>query len=190
MMWLMVLYLIGGYIRMYGVPKVKRNSMYLLGYFMFGVAQVALKIMIEFVDRKLFGAVSHGDLFLTYPSPLIVGEAICLFAFFKDALAGLKQDGFGAKLIKFVTPGVFSVYLIHVHPLVFWKVIVDGLKAWASWPLLQIIGMIFGVAAAVFAACVVLDYIRRKLFAILRIDSATEWVSNKIENTARNLFKG
>lgn len=190
MVWMLVLYLIGGYLRHYGLPMWKHPNRYLLGYFLFALLHLLFKIAVEFLGVKLFGTASHGDLLLTYPSPLIVGEAVCLFMCFKDALKGLKPDGAIAQIIGFVTPGVFSVYLIHVHPLVFWGVIVDGFTAWGNWPLLQIIGAVFAAAVAVFIVCIALDSLRQRIFKLFRIEHLLDILSDKVENSIRKLLRG
>ena len=190
MVWLLALYLIGGYIRRYGLPKLRHHTWYLGGYFLFALVHLLFKITVELVELKLFGSASHGDIFLLYTSPLVVGEAVCLFAYFANAFTGLKPQGTAAKLIGFVTPGVFSVYLIHVHPLVFWNIIVGGFTNWAEWPLLQTIGAVLGFSVLLFTACILLDALRQRLFTWCRIDALMDAASSKVETTVRNRIKG
>lgn len=195
MVWLLVLYLIGGYLRIHMDARNCRLArlkprVYLAGYFLFGLLHLLYKICAEGLGSVLFGIATLGNIFLTYPSPFIVGEAVCLFLYFKDAFTGLRQDGAVAKVIGFATPGVFSVYLIHVHPLVFWRMIADGFTGWADWFLPAILAALVGLSAALFAACILLDALRQRLFKLLRIDNLLESTSDKTETVIRNLLKG
>lgn len=193
--WMMVLYLIGGYIKVYAVSgegsirKIGR-AVWLGGYFAFAVLNLLFKIVVEAAETVVFGAAGHGDLFLTYSSPLIVGEAVCLFLFFQGAFGKANPNGFLARLIRFMAPGVFSVYIIHVHRLVFWNENIIGLfRAWDNWNMFAVLGAVLGTALVVFLVCVTLDALRQRLFRLLRIDQAAERLSDWIEKTVRKLVK-
>lgn len=188
--WMVVLYLIGGYLNVYGIPEkngggIGRN-VWLAGYFLCALAQLAFKVGMEFATKVVFGTASHGDLLLSYPSPLILGEAICLLMYFKDALAN--AGGIVSKIVRFVTPGVFSVYIIHVHPLAWKHIITNGFCQWAQWSTPVIFGAVLATAVAVFTVCVTLDGARRGLFRLLRVDQATTRFADWAEGTGRRFL--
>lgn len=134
------------------------------------------------------GLGSFGNLLLTYPSPLIVGEAICLFLYFAEAFSGLSGESLAGKLIRFAAPGVYSIYVIHVHPLVYWnEKILSLFRAWDSWNTAAVCAAMAAAAAVLFTLCICLDTVRQGLFRRLGIDQMVEKLSNKIEKKLRTL---
>ena len=179
--WMIVLYLIGGYLRENGhgegTLSVKSPACWLAGY----AALAAVHLLYKYV-MQIIGLGSLQNLLLTYPSPLILGEAICLFLFCRDACSGVPGDSAAGKLVNFVAPGVYAVYVIHVHPKVFWsEEIIALFRPWDSWNGLQIFGAMLLTASAVFAACILLDALRQRLFRVMGIDRAAEQLSDRIE---------
>lgn len=179
--WMTVLYLIGGYLRCHATWKVPKRSVWLWGYFLSAAVH-----LLYILGVNLAGLENLSWLFLTYPSPLIVAEAVCLFQWFRDL--PIKAEGPMGRLIRFAAPGVYSVYVIHVHPRVFWNKTIIGLfRAWDNWSLPAVAAGIAGTAAAVFLACVLLDALRQRLFRLLGIDAAADRVSDRIERKIRQL---
>ncbi|MBQ8835468.1 MAG: acyltransferase [Oscillospiraceae bacterium] len=178
--WMIVLYLIGGYLRVYppAVPVPKKH-LWLLGYWISAAVHLLYILAVN-----LAGLNSFTNLMLTYPSPLILAEAICLLQYCKDL--PLKPDGLPGKLVRFIAPGVYSVYVIHVHPLVFWnKNIISAFRAWDSWNGIQVLGAILLTAFAVFTVCILLDALRQRLFRLLHIDQLAEKLSDRAEAVVR-----
>ena len=183
--WMIVLYLIGGYLKRNDCMGGRKSPWrYLLVYLFFAVVHLLYKFATMFV-----GSPGFSNLLLTYPSPVVVGEAVCLFLFFKDAFAEIPEKGILGRLIRFVAPGVYSVYVIHVHPKVYWNADIIGLfRAWDSWNVLTVCAAMIGTAAVLFAVCICLDALRQRLFRILRIDRSFDRISNRIENKVRTLL--
>lgn len=182
--WMIVLYVIGGYLRRFPIGKEGGVYPWLLGYFLFAAAHLLYKYAVMAV-----GLTGFADLLLTYPSPLVVGESICLFLYFKDAFSGVSENGVLAKLIRFAAPGVYSTYVIHVHPKVFWNSHIIALfRAWDNWSVLAVCAAMVGTAAALFTVCVCLDAVRQWLFRSLGVDRMLANVSDRIENKVRTLL--
>lgn len=178
--WMIVLYLIGGYLRKFSFTNVP-SIRWLFGYF----ALAGLHLLFKFIMYTI-GLGNWQDLLLTYTSPLILGQAICLFLFCKDAFHRIGKDSIAGKLICFISPGVYSVYIIHVHPLVFWnREIIRLFRAWDKWNNLQILGAMLLTAFVVFTVCILLDALRQRLFRATGIDKAAERISDRIEGTLR-----
>ena len=180
--WMIGLYLIGGYIRRFAGEK--NNRRYLLGYFLFALIHLGY----VFVTHAM-GLGSFGSLFMNNVSPLIVGEAICLFMYCQSAGTKMRCDGMMSRVIWFVTPGIYAVYVIHVHPRVFWSTdIIALLRVWDSWSVGKTVLAIIGTAAAVFFACVLLDSVRQRLFCVLGVDQAADRLSDMAEKKIRKLL--
>lgn len=182
--WMIVLYILGGYLRRYGSSRSKSPRVLLGSYFVLSLAHLAYR----FVTMSV-GLDGFSTLLLTYPSPVTVAQAICLFLYFKDVFAEISADGLFGKLIRFAAPGVYSVYVIHVHPRVYWNDKIVGLfRAWDDWSMPAVCAAIFAAAAALFAACICLDALRQRLFRSAGIDRAVTKLSDRIEQRIRTLL--
>lgn len=179
--WMIVLYILGGYLRRFPMGKEENSNRWLLGYFLFAAVHLVYKMAVTAVGLKSFG-----DLLLTYPSPMVVGEAIFLFLYFKEAFSDVSAESILGKLIRFAAPGIYSVYVIHVHPRVFWNThIISLFRSWDDWNVLAVCAAMIGTAAALFAVCVCLDAVRQWLFRGTGIDRAVDRLSDYIENKVR-----
>lgn len=175
--WIIVLYIIGGYLSRFVNMDSKSSVFWLLGYFGFALVHLLFMFAVTAVGLGAFG-----NLLLTYPSPLIVGEAICLFLYFRNLGTVISADSIAGKVIRFTVPGVYSVYVLHVHPLVYWNAEIIALfRAWDSWNILSVCVAMIGTAAALFAVCICLDASRQWLFRVLGIDRTISTVSAKLE---------
>ena len=67
--WMIVLYIIGGYLRRFS-PEAGTKK-WLAGYFLFAAVHLLYKFAVTAVGMKGFA-----NLLLTYPSPLVVGESV------------------------------------------------------------------------------------------------------------------
>lgn len=164
--WLMVMYLVGGYFSKYPV-KIKKTYKCIITFFGFALLNTIYKFIIEYATAKLLGAPSYGDLFMSYTSPIMVGEAICLLLYFSNLKVNNKKL---IKLIGFVTPTIFSVYIIHVHPLIFWKILREAFTGLTEYNLFISIAIIIATALAIFMGCIALDYIRILIFKLFKVD--------------------
>lgn len=182
--WMVVLYIIGGYLRRSEREKTAPCWKFLAGYFLFAGAHLLYKFATTAV-----GLESFANLLLTYVSPLVVGEAICLFLFFKDAFANVSVESIFGRIICFAAPGIYSVYVIHVHPKVYWdENIIALFRAWDDWNVVTVCAAMIGTAVALFAACICLDAVRQRLFRSCGIDRMISKASDAIENKMRTIL--
>lgn len=164
--WLMVMYLVGGYFSKYPVT-IKKPYKCIVVLISIALLNFIYKYLIELVTTKLLGAPSHGDLFMSYTSPVIVGEAVCLLLYFSNLKLNNKKL---AKSISFVIPTIFSVYIIHVHPVVFWKILKDAFTGLSEYNLFISFMLIIAISLAIFIGCIALDYIRIFIFKVFKVD--------------------
>lgn len=176
--WLMVMYLVGGYFSKYPVT-IKKPYKCIIAFLGIALLNFIYKYLIELATTKFFGAPSHGDLFLSYTSPVAVGEAVCLLLCFSNLKVNNKKL---VKLISFITPAVFSVYIIHVHPIVFWRILKDAFICLTEYNLLVSFVLIIAISLAIFIGCIVLDYIRITIFKLLKIDKLCDKLVKNIKN--------
>lgn len=187
--WLVVLYLVGGYLRTYGIRSEETTAPRVFFAMAIGIAvlHIAYKLIIEWLTGTVLGHSAYGNLFMGYTSPLIVGEAICLFLCFKNLK--IKRDGGWAKLAKFMAPLVFSVYIIHVHPLVFWRSLEGAFAFLAEWNPILMAAVVIGIAVAVFTVCIVLDYIRLLIFKALHLPQLADRIGERITERVYRILR-
>lgn len=127
---------------------------------------------------------------LTCVSPLVVAEAFCLFLYFRDTGAKINPHSITARLLRFAAPGVYSVYIIHVHPLIFWNQNLIGLlRPWDSWNGITVLAATAAAAVGVFLVCVLLDFLRQQLFRVLKLNEATAKVCSRVEGCIRKYIR-
>lgn len=171
-LWLIVLYLVGAYMKKYNSLIYIGKLEALAGYIASITVTWAVKLMItEYIPQF-----SRANLLVSYTSPTIIASGIFLFIFFKN----INPPKFFCKIIAFFSPLAFSVYIIHVHPLV-WQHVMKGLfkpLAKLSTPLmaLSVIGASFGL----YLACSLIDVVRHYLFKLLRLQKLVFTVETKI----------
>ncbi|MBQ8765638.1 MAG: hypothetical protein IJZ16_02430, partial [Clostridia bacterium] len=154
--------------------NIKCVLLYLAGVFLtFGH-----KIVVEYYNFKVNGEMVNEGSLIKYTSPTMVLCAtalLCLFAKvrFKD---GMK------KLTATFSPYAFSVYLIHTAPFVWSKVMKNRFELYAEFnPILMLLA-VFGTAIGIFLLCSLIDFVRIKIFRILKIKE----LSLKLEDAINN----
>ena len=161
--WLGILYLLGGYLRLYR-PLAQWSV--LRGMVVYGVCVVlswGWKLFAErFADAGL--AETSGRL-INYTSPTILLSSVALVT----AFAALELSGGVRRVISLCAPLAFSVYLIHAHPLI-WSNFIQG--KFVLLTELSLPGFVAGtliLALGIFCLCSALDLVRFYLFRLLRI---------------------
>ena len=123
---------------------------------------------------------------MSYTSPIAVGEAVCLLLYFSNLKLNNRKL---VKSIRFITPAIFSVYIIHVHPLVFWNILKDAFTWLTEYNLLVAFMLILAIALAIFIGCIALDYIRIILFKILKINMLCDKLGENITKLIKKVVK-
>jgi len=175
-LWLIVLYLVGGYVKLYN--PFKEIKTWKLTLILIGLLVITWlsKIIIEFATLKIFGQVKGSGILISYLSPTIFMVAVLFLLVFTRI--NLKHH----KLIAFFVPVSFGVYLIHVHPLIWSYVVKDFAVGFASFnPVLMVLAVI-GSAVVIYIVCLLIDYIRLLLFRLLKIRPLLLKIENKIKN--------
>ena len=178
--WISILYMIGGYIRKYEIYKKISNLKCVVLYFAGVFITFGQKVIVEYVKLKLSGETVNEGAFIKYTSPTMVLCAIsllCLFAKvnFKD---GMK------KVTAIFSPFAFSVYLIHTAPFVWSKVMKNRFVMFANFNPFGMVVAVLVTAVSIFLLCSFIDFIRTQLFKLLKIKE----LSIKIESFVTKLF--
>ena len=161
--WLLLLYLFGACLRCLEWRRWKRWQ-YLLGYLGCVTFSWAYKILMENFTRSVFGKAMYGRIFLGYCAPTIFGAAIFLFLIFEQTQ--IKNRIF-QKIIAFMAPLAFSVYLIHTHPIIFHGPLCDAFIGLCSLPIPLMLLAIIVAALAIYLLCSLIDLVRVGIFRLV-----------------------
>ncbi len=164
MLWLVALYFIGAYVKLYGSGRAGGKLRYFLGFLLF--------VLVCWCSKFISTGISYNpDMFIGYTSPLIVGASVCMFMLCSKIYS---LGNIPAFLIRFFTPASFGVYLIHTNPLVWQLLLTKRFASYAAFGALKLIASVLGTALAVYFACSVVDILRSALFRLLRINRISE----------------
>ena len=169
-LWLMVLYLIGGYIRKYGLfnriithRTLKMFSMYF--------ASISITWLYKFIVEKYFKENSkiliHNKMFLHYQSITIVAAALFLFLTFEK----INFPSALGKVIGFFAPLSFSVYLIHMQPQIKVNILTNGFTWVTEMSGYKMIPTILCIIIGIFIICSLVDLIRFYFWKLISVCS-------------------
>ena len=107
-----------------------------------------------------------GRMFLKYISPTVVISAVCVF----DLFLRIKiKRPFLRRVAEFLSDTSLSVYIIHVHPILWANYMKNAFVSVAKLPTWLMVLAVLGCAAGVYLACTLTDVIRYGLFDLLRL---------------------
>ena len=177
MIWLMILYIIGGYIRKYKVIDVINMKIACAGFLCtVGITWVSKCITDKYVIDT---GISMSDVFLNYTSPTIVMAGIFLFIFF--AKIDIKNTKI-VSLIRITAPASLGVYILHVNPFV-WENWISGFVAnLAGAELHKMIFEVFFYALVIFGGGIVIELARIYLFRLCKVE-------NRLSKIEKQLFE-
>lgn len=172
--WLAYLYLVGAYIKLYEKDFNRNKIIYLAAYFGLSLLTWGGKYTIAaLTDEALLISQSERMLY-NYLSPLVTLGAVSLFLFFSKL--SLRH---GKQLLKVLAPCTFGVYLIHMHPFVREHLLIGCFASYAQAPWYAALGIVLGGGLAIFAACLLIDYLRRQLFRLLHVSTLCAVLTKK-----------
>lgn len=165
--WLIILYIIGGCIAKCDVIKNKLSiRMSAILFLLLELFTCALKIGTDYISTHYMSSRHDGQTLIAYESPLTVLAAILLLNIFSQ----IKVKGIAIKIIKAVSPCCFFIYIIHNHPLVS-ENLIRGKLEWLGYGSIgMILCKILLVSSVVFGVCGGMEYVRRVLFRRIGID--------------------
>ena len=175
--WMMVIYMVGGYIRKYDVFGKVKKSRFLIVFFATVVVALALKLLVQSYVLNKYGTLKYNTLFYKYTSLNICICAVSLFLFFRN----LDLRSWCCRAVAFLAPMTFSVYLIHDHPLIRKYVIQAklGFISRLSTPLMLLTAV--GVAVGIYLVCSLIDLLRLYLFKWLKVKPRLAKLEDRIK---------
>ena len=148
---LILFYMIGGYLRRFTSGKDKPQFRYLALFFAFCAVDFLLYTYVPQYGDKVFGM---------FNNPLVVGEAITIFLFFRDI-------HFYSPFVNTVAGTTIGIYAIHENPYIrnmIWEASFSKKGDFLNWsePGSYIAAFVYCIA--IFVVCCLIDLLRQKMF--------------------------
>ncbi len=177
MLWLVVLYIIGAGIKRYNFGiKLKKRWLTLI-FLLCAILASASKIVIRLITNKVLGYEAYDNILISYTSPLVVIMAVCMFLFFiKINFCEIFQ-----KMLKFLSPLAFGVYLISEHPYLRQLIIENKFASLAEKNAFLMVGIVLLSALVIFVGSIIVEWLRRLLFKVVGIDKGIRRLGNKLD---------
>lgn len=178
MLWLMIMYLLGAYIKKYDVVGKLKSWQSLLGYFINVLLLWLSRCGVEYVMQLWRDGswVNRNFIFFKYSSPLLFLCAVFLFLLF----ASLKIPKGLQKPVAFLAPLSFGVYLLHDNPLIRQYFMIDKFKFLLYEDLWKLLLAVIGIALAIWAVGTAVDFARSLIFKLLHISQLCDWIDSKV----------
>lgn len=179
-LWLMSLYIIGAYLKLYENDFNKYNkNKFLYAYILSVCITFLLRFLSKCIKFKLLGIFSNsGGMFISYISPFILLSAISLVLFF----ARLKFKNTTKKIILKLSKLSFGVYLIHEQNLIRSTFIKNRFCLLAQKTPIVILSNVLIKSFIIFTCCLFIEWIRQKIFEILKVNQICEKITENIKN--------
>lgn len=174
--WFVVLYLTGAYIRYYGLPfidsRLKAGVLYIGSELVIFASFVVIR-QIYLATGSFADFINYG---YTYNYLFCYLGAIGLFMVFYEGFARNKKNDKEISMaermrkpIELVSGAAFGVYLIHEHINIrYLWVEWFGCRAWSDAPLLGFLGHMLFTVLVVYAACTLIELVRKKACFLIR----------------------
>lgn len=159
--WLGVLYMLGMYIKKYGLWMGMKTGTLWAFYAGCVLFVWSSKMVLSMLSLYLMGQVKRGEVLVIYNSPFIVGTAVFLFLIFSRMRFSSRRV---VACISWLAAASFSVYLLHENSLLREWFLQDVFKWTASPSPVIMVAKVLAVAVAVYAGCALVDAARRYLF--------------------------
>ena len=176
--WLFFLYLFGAYIRIYEPMKnIKNINLIKISIFCIGSAFLS-KYLIEYILK--YQLTIANTIFLDRNNSIfIVIYALCMFELFKR----IKMNkNVLSKLILTISKTTFGIFLIHYNYVILSMFLREKLWYVYKERILYSLEDTLFFCILIFIICMILEYIRQKLFKLFKIDNLVDKFVDKIKS--------
>ena len=185
MIWLCLMYLLGGYLKKYEVAEKIKATTGLWIYLGAVAVTYGSKLLIGFAGTLLLGRQVYGDMLIQTVSPTVVAAGLGLFLFCAKLPIGEKPG----RVIGFFAAGSLGAYLIHVNVFVWENWMADGFVFLANWhPALMVLG-ILGFGITIYLVCALVDIGRESLFRLVRLNLLCQKIETLVAKLTDKLLR-
>lgn len=177
--WLMALYLMGGAVRLHGLGWLKNKAVSLIVFLCCALLGWACRLGVI-----ALGAPQLHELLLAYTAPTMLLCGLALLSLFR----GMRLPVWAQRIIGVLSPLTFGVYLIHDNPLVREHLVLSSTASLAGLSPLHLLLALAACWAGVYAMCLLLEWLRTRLFALLRIPALCTAAEKRLLSWADKRF--
>lgn len=164
-LWLAVMYLLGGYLARFDVLSRLSRKIWVLLYLGAVLFAWAPRMIVLWL-KPIYWSMAYGNILIEYTSPTIVLAAAALLALFSRT----ELPAWAQKAVSKLSPHAFGVYLLHAHPLMFRYVLEDRFAALGTGSIPALVGTVFAGAVLICAAGTAADRLVTAVLKLLRIE--------------------
>ena len=184
-LWLSIMYIIGGYIKLHVKEVKKKTKIKLLSIWAIStLLTVGSRLISDLIIKNKISFLEDYSLY-HYTSLTVVLAALCLFVLF--VFADIK--GIFKKVVSFLAPMSFGIYLIHVNQLVWYNILEKRFAFAANYNIFEMLLIILLIIIGIFITCATIDYLRILLFKLIKVDKFTEKIDIKLTKLTNNIIK-
>ena len=179
--WLICLYVIGAYFRIYGAPKWAKWFVTLPVFFLSAFVAWFKMIYIEMqykegLVEKASDLYEYRDDLISYVSPCMVIMATMLLIFFMQVKIRFKPT---KVIISNLAKSTWGVFVIHVSSAFWeWDKLWHSFRAYADYPTGKMLLAVFATVLIIFLVTSLATIDKIYLFKLLRIDKAIEYLAD------------
>lgn len=167
--WLSLLYLVGAWLNENRQGCVKNAWLCFC---------IVLLVIVTWIIKLYSKDKYVEEIFVSYCSPTIIWISVFMVMLF----SGIRLGTLMTRLTVVFSPSAFSVYLIHVHPIIYERYIEKRFIWIASEGVIMEVISVLGCAFVIFLFCLLVDIIIRKpIFKVLRVDAKIKKITTIIE---------
>lgn len=185
-LWLACMYFVGAYIRLHIDTNSLKVSSLIIKYLVSVFALFGVVLLTSYANVHFFTRARDVTWFIKYASPFVYVSSIY---FFLLALKIPFKNPKINKLILFLSPLTFSVYLLHTHPIIFENLFDHMASKFSNYPLFLAIGIELMLALVIYLSCSFIDFGRSKLFKLLKINLLSEKIATGLTNLTKIIIK-
>ncbi len=186
LLWLLVLYLLGGCLREEEEERGRKSRIfYLTLYLVLALFSWAVKVLIDGATMARLGKLGYGTVLVTYTAPTMVLCAGCLLYGFTQLSLRTKA---GKLLCRYLSGVSFFVYIIHLHPLVWDHLLKNAFRAWGHLAPMQMTWRVLVTALGLYLVLSALDGIRYSLFRLLKVRERSEALITRFGRAIRKEY--
>lgn len=174
--WLGALYLLGGCIgRFEWFKRTKKRYLFLI-YAGCVTLSWGVKYLLEYCNSPWLNRITYSEVLIRYKAPTILLIAIALLLLFER----IPLKKVGQAIVRVLSPAAFGVYIIHIHPQIWNRIIVGKFVNYANDNVLLMILKVLGTAGILYLVFSLIDLLRHHLFRWLKIKERLNCLENRI----------
>lgn len=177
-LWLAALYIFGGCIGRFGWFKNAKKRYLSLVYLGCVGFSWGGKFLLELWYNPWLSQFTYSEVLIRYKSPTILFSAISLLLLFGK----INLPKIGENIVKFLSPAAFGVYIVHMHPQIWNRMIVGKFATFATDNLFLLIVKVLLTALILYLIFSLIDLLRHYLFRWLKIKEKLIRLEQRIQN--------